>query len=121
MTVAPMFLCPHRVRHMAMAIVSSDHSHTLSLVLTQHLQVREALLNHLVSIEEMIGHHISEQYSSVAEYIRGTNMDRNGTWGTDTELITASHMLNTSLSMYDMVSGTWTTYGPHMYNVDRSL
>ena len=32
---------------------------------------------------------------------------------------TASHMLNTSLSMYDTVSGTWTTYGPH--NVDRSL
>ena len=30
-------------------------------------------------------------------------MDRNGTWGTDTELITASHMLNTSLSMYDTV------------------
>ena len=43
-------------------------------------------------------------------------MDRNGTWGTDIELITASHMLN---SMYDTVSGTWTTYGPH--SVDRSL
>ena len=47
----------------------------------------------------MIGHH-SEKYSSVADYIRGTNMDRNGTRGTDFELITASHMLNTSLSMY---------------------
>ena len=31
-------------------------------------------------------------------------MDRNGTWGSDIELITASHnMLNTSLSMYDTV------------------
>ena len=67
----------------------------------------------------MIGHHISGEYSSVVEYIRGTNMDRNGTWGTDIELRTASHMLNTSLSMYDTVSGTWTTYG--RYNVDRSL
>jgi hypothetical protein len=80
--------------------------------------MHQILLNQLVSIEDMIiGHHISGQYSSVVEYIRGTNMVRNGTWGTDIELITASHMLNTSLSMYD--SGTWTTYGPH--NVDRSL
>ena len=67
----------------------------------------------------MIGHHIIGEYSSIVEYIRGTNMDRNGTWGTDIELMTASHMLNTSLSMYDTVSGTWTTYGPH--NIDRSL
>ena len=51
----------------------------------------------------MIGHHISGEYSSVVEYIRGTNMDRNGIWGTDIELMTASHMLNTSLSMYDTV------------------
>ena len=59
----------------------------------QHLQVHEALLNHLVSIEDMmIGHHINVEYSSVVECIRGTNMDRNGTWGTDIELMTASHV-----------------------------
>ena len=45
-------------------------------------------------------------------------MDRNGTWGTDIELITAFHVLNTSPSMYDTVSATWTTYGPY---VDRLL
>ena len=112
---------PHRVRH----ILGDGNClfRSLSYITgteAQHLQVREALLNHLVSIEDMmIGHHISGEYSSVVEYIRGTNMDRNGTWDTDIELITASHMLNTSLSMYDTVSGTWTTYGPH--NVDRSL
>ena len=109
---------PRRVRH----ILGDGNCifRSLSYIITgseaQHLQVREAL-NHLVGM--MIGHHISGQYTSVVEYIRGTNMDRNGTWGTDIELITASHMLNTSLSMYDIVSGTLTTYGPH--NVDRSL
>ena len=97
---------PHRVRH----ILGDGNClfRSLSYIITgteaQHLQVREALLNHLVSIEDMmIGHHISGEYSSVVEYIRGANMDRNGTWGTDIELITASHMLNTSLSMYDTV------------------
>ena len=65
----------------------------------------------------MIGHHITE-YSSIVDY-RGTNMDRNCTWGTDIEVLTASHMLNTTLCMYDTVRGAWSTYGPH--NVDVSL
>ena len=95
---------PRRVRH----ILGDGNClfRSLSYIITgtesQHLQVREALLNHLVSIEDMmIGHHISREYSSVMEYIRGTNTDRNGTWDTDIELITASHMLNTPLCMYD--------------------
>ena len=91
---------PRRVRH----ILGDGNCFfcSLSYIITgtedQHLQVREVLLNHLARIEDMmIGHHISGEYSSAIEYIRGTNMDRNGTWGTDIELITASHMLNTSL------------------------
>ena len=52
----------------------------------QYAQVREAVLNHLLRIEDfMVGHHIIE-YSSIVEYIRGTNIDRNGTWGSDIEL-----------------------------------
>ena len=75
---------------------------------TQYTQVREAILNHLVHTEDfMIGHHIRSEYSSVVEYIRGTNMDRDG------------HMLNTTLCMYNTISRTWSTYGPH--NVDLSL
>ena len=69
---------------------------SLSYIITgtedQHLQVRGALLNHLASIEGMIGHHINGEYSSVVEYIIGTNMDRYGIWGTHIELITASHV-----------------------------
>ena len=62
--------------------------------------MRVAILDHLVCVEEsMIGQHITE-YSTIEEYIRTTNMNRNGTWGSDIE-ITASHMLNTSL--YDRV------------------
>ena len=82
-----------------MAIVSFAHFHIYIITGTeeQHMQLREALLNHLVSIEGMMIGHISGEYSSVIEYIRGTNMDRNEAWASDIELITASHMLNTSL------------------------
>ena len=43
-------------------------------------------------------------------------MDRDGTWGSDVEMMTASHMLNTTLCMYNMDDESWCTYGPH--NVD---
>ena len=86
--------CPRRVRHILGDVNCLFCS--LSYIITgtedQHLQVREVLLNHLARIEDMIGHHISGEYSSAIEYIRGTNMDRNGTWGTDIELITVSHV-----------------------------
>ena len=79
---------------------------SLSYIITgsesQHAQVREAILHHLVHIEDfMIGHHISSEYFSAVDYIRGTDMDRDGTWGSDIEILTASHMLNATLCMYD--------------------
>ena len=85
---------------------------SLSYIITesesQHAQVREAILNHLVCIEDfMIGHHISSEYSSTVDYISGTDMDRDGMWDSITEILTASHML---LSVHDTSSRTWTTY-----------
>ena len=54
----------------------------------KYAQVCEAILNHLCTIEHwMIDCHISTEYSSVVEYIRGTNMDMDGTWGTDIEIL----------------------------------
>ena len=59
----------------------------------QHIQVREVILNHLCRIQHWMLNHISTEYSSAIEYIRGTNMDRNGTWGSDIEILTLAHML----------------------------
>ena len=80
----------------------------------QHAQVREAILSHLRNIEHwMIGHHISPEYSSVAQYIMGTRMDRNGIWATDIEILTLAHMLNTCVYVYNPRDGSWNRYGPH--------
>ena len=92
-----------------MAVVCSG-PFPLLLVVKQHRLVRQAILDHLVCYF-MIGQHITN-YSTIEEYTRATNMNRNGTWGSDIEIMTASHMLNTTLCMYDTVSGTWSTYGP---------
>ena len=46
-------------------------------------------------------------------------MDRNFTWGTDIEILTMAHLLNTRVFVYNTVHENWGVYSPH--NVDRSL
>ena len=46
-------------------------------------------------------------------------MDRNGTWGSDIEILTLAHMLNTCVYVYDPICRSWDMYGPHV--VDRTL
>ena len=78
-------------------------------------------LIHLRCIEGWMLPHFSTPYSSATEYIDSSNMDRNGTWGTDTEILTLAHtcMLNTCVYVYDPSCTSWKRYGPH--NVDQTL
>ena len=46
-------------------------------------------------------------------------MDRKGTWGSDVEILTLTHMLNTCVYVFDPRYGSWDQYGPH--NVDWTL
>ena len=46
-------------------------------------------------------------------------MDRNFTWGTDIEILTMGHLLNTRVFVYNTVHENWGVYSPH--DVDRSL
>ena len=43
----------------------------------------------------MLFHHLNSRYTSIDEYIHDTEMDRNFTWGTDVEMLTMAHLLNT--------------------------
>ena len=66
-------------------------------------------LIHLRCIEGWMLPHFSTPYSSATEYIDSSNMDRNGTWGTDTEILTSAHtcMLNTCVYVYDPSRTSW--------------
>ena len=58
-------------------------------------------------------------YSSVQEYIERTNMNENGTWGSDIEIITLSHLINTCIFTYSTQDQNWCKFSPH--SVDRTL
>ena len=53
--------------------------------------------SHMPSIEPYIQ---GSGIRSVAEYIRTSNMEKAGTWGTDIEILTLVHLLNTPVYAY---------------------
>ena len=46
-------------------------------------------------------------------------MDQEFTWGTDIEIFTLAHLLETPILSYDVQTRAWWRYAPH--NLDRSL
>ena len=81
--------------------------------------MRRAIFNYLHIIERWMLPHFSDQGLSATAYIEHTHMDRNGTWGSDVEIWTLAHMLNTWVYVYNPTYHSWGRYGPH--NIDRTL
>ena len=56
----------------------------------QHMDVRRVVLDHMKFID-----YYPAGYASTEQYIQVTRMDKFETWGTDTEMVTLAHMLQT--------------------------
>ena len=77
----------------------------------QHMEIRDAILCHMVKIAHLLlGHHM--HYSDIYEYIERTKMYLNSSWGTDVELLTFSHLLQTPVYTYDVALKKWWKYSP---------
>ena len=81
----------------------------------QHMEIREAILSYMLSIENLLIGHDSTGHAnflepfnvhSVQEYIDNSRMSRNATWGTDVEMLCFSHMLNFNVYVFDAGSNT---------------
>ena len=96
---------------------------TLSFIITgseeQHTLVRKAILHYVLQIAHFMLSQLIIGHSSVFEYIQHTCMDQDGTWGTEIEIFTLAHLLNTCIFVYTTEQCNWWRYGPQ--NVDRSL
>ena len=95
----------------------------LSYIITgsedQHSAVRHAILDHMVNNAHfLLGHHLSG-HTSIQSYIAASRMNVDSTWGTDIEMLTLSHLLNTPIVSYSQQYGNWQRYSPH--DVDRTL
>ena len=86
----------------------------------QHMAVRIAILNHMIDIAHfLLGHHIPPQYSSVQDYIQDKGMDQPHMWGTEIDMFTLAHLLQTCVFIYNTDDLNWCRYSPHC--VDRTL
>ena len=81
-----------------------EHFHTLSLGLN---------IAHLILDHHVLG------YSSIQDYIADKNMDQDSAWGTDIEMLTLAHLLQTPILSYGAQLGEWQRYAPH--DVERTL
>ena len=81
----------------------------------QHLEIRNAILRYMLSIENLlVGYDSHGNYnylqpfghSSVQNYIDSRELTRTGTWGSEVEMICLSHMLNTVVYSFDAGSNT---------------
>ena len=79
----------------------------------QHMDVRRVVLDQM----KFIDYH-SAGYTSAEQYNQVTRMDKFGTWGTDTEMVTLAHMLQTCIFSYNTEEHTWHRYTPE--NLDRT-
>ena len=85
----------------------------------QHMAIRLAILDHLINnAQYFLGHHLTS-HNSIQRYIASTGMDRDSTWGTDIEMLSLAHMLQTPVHSYSQPLGAWQRYSPH--NVETQL
>ena len=82
----------------------------------QHLAVRYAALEHMINnAQYFLGHHLTG-HNSVQSYIASTGMDRDGTWGTDIEMLSLADLFQPSTpTATSMASGSGT---PLMMSTD---
>ena len=85
------------------------------------MAVHAAILKHMKKktvARLLLPFHLVE-YSSIEEYIRTKNMDKASVWGTDIEILTLSHLLQTPIHLYLTERAKWGRYSPR--NVDTTL
>ena len=90
----------------------------------QHQAIRAKIVRHMRNIDSLMLCHIKnhsgfKDCQSVDEYVQKSKMDKDGTWGTDLELLCFAHLTRTCVFTYLKESGNWYRYGPH--NVERSI
>ena len=67
----------------------------------QHIAVHTAILNHMIDIDHfLLGHYIPAQYSIAQDYIQDKSMDQFHIRGTEIEMFTLAHLLQTCVYIY---------------------
>uniref|UniRef100_A0A1X7VDH8 ATP-dependent DNA helicase n=2 Tax=Amphimedon queenslandica TaxID=400682 RepID=A0A1X7VDH8_AMPQE len=96
-------------------------SYLITGSISQHYKLRKAIVSNMPNFEEELFNSTlsATRYSSIYDYINKSKMYRNCVWATDTEIITLSAILGTTIYSYSLTPtfvgwaryGTQTLYG----------
>ena len=114
---------PRRIKDMSMDgnCLFRSLSYLITGSVRQHMAVRSAILEHMVNIGHfLLGRHIPERFTSVQQYIEETGMDKFGEWGTNIEMSTLAHLLQTTIYSFVERPGYWTVFTPNGVDVTIS-
>ena len=89
---------------------------SFSLIITgsqdHHLAVRVAILEHMQTIGHLLlGAHVAQ--TSIDSYCQDTSMHMDGTWGSEIEILSLAHLLQTNIYSFDTSSDCWLLFAPN--------
>ena len=81
----------------------------------QHLLLRRRIVEYIRSTDlclRLLANHIEHEFVTIDEYIEGSRMDRDGSWGTTAEVITLALMLGVNIVSYSSDQLQYQLYDP---------
>lgn len=87
----------------------------------EHFAVRNAILKHMREIEHLLLKCLITAHDNVEAYIQSTAMDQDGTWGTEVEILTMSHLLQTNIYTFHAATSCWVLYSPSIIESQLSI
>ena len=86
-----------------------------------HMLVRTAICQYMRTIGSfLLQLHIDSRYTTIEQYITQTRMNKSETWGTDIEIFTLAHLLDTPIMVYHHGLHYWNRYAPNAIDPTRT-
>ena len=80
----------------------------------QHFRLRSIIVEHMRSLAQSV--HGLYLEGSLEEYLVQSDMQCNGVWGTDVEVVIAAHLLDMNIAMFNVPAGDYVVRGPWLVN-----
>ena len=83
----------------------------------RHAQFREKICGHALENGDILKSVLRDGDDSTNSYMTRTKMNKSGTWASEVEIFTASHLLKCNIYIFDQQSQKWLLFSPR--NIDK--
>ena len=110
--VAPTFPCGKKIR--------GDGNCLFRDIVTgserQHFRLQSVIVEHMRSLAQSVHGLYLMMQENLEEYLVQSDMQCNGVWGTDVEVVVAAHLLDVNIAMFNVPVGDYVVRGTWLVN-----